>query len=247
VQRTTPPREEVEQNCSRAQFWSSLFIRQRPEVFWIRDVGQIASQLLAAEAVYPHMGHAFAQIVNGACRSGGDGNHNKPKVEPLLPEVEFGVAAPVPHHLKEDPGGCEKDHSNQQPVRSRRVNLAVRERLRDGVVRGSSEAPIRHPVAHAGCRRDPFVAAHRLALAASALTASCLVGRAAFIQGAAQNKLARRLWVAAQATARLVPRRPAVSPAFPVRTCAVRIIIALAEIIPRFAPDTRLCRSKSGQ
>ena len=152
--RTTKLREHVEAIGDCACSWRRLFIRQSPEVFWVRDEGEIASQLIADEAVYPHMVHAFSPIVLNYQPSGNDGNRYEPKVESLLPEVELGVAAPVPHQLKEDPGGCEKDHSNQQSIYSRRVNLALKERLREGAVRCSMEAPIMHPVAHAGRPRD---------------------------------------------------------------------------------------------
>ena len=124
------------------------------------------------------MVHAFSPIVLNYRPSGNDGNRYKPKVESLLPEVELGVAAPVPHHLKEDPGGCEKDHSNQQSIYSRRVNLAVMERLREGVVRCSMEAPIMHPVAHAGRPRDVLdvSVARLLSLLALAVGAAFILG-----------------------------------------------------------------------
>ena len=83
------------------------------------------------EAEYPHMLRAFGPIVIDYRPSGNKRNRYKPKVESLLPKVELGVETPVPHDLKEDTGGCEKNHSNQQPVHSLRVNLAVIERLRE--------------------------------------------------------------------------------------------------------------------
>ena len=124
------------------------------------------------------MVHAFSPIVLNYRPSGNDGNRYEPKVESLLPEVELGVETPVPHHLKEDPGGCEKDHSNQQSIYSRRVNLALKERLREGAVRCSSESPIIHPVAHAGRPRDVLdVSVARL------LSLLALAVRTAFVLG----------------------------------------------------------------